>query len=269
MTLIKSALLFAGLSLTANAQAMSVWIDNANFNAINLNDGATHPIINGWDIEYGLSGLYNPPNSVFIGEEGNGAHRNTMYMIDSGLVSQSLDFRALEDSIYTLSFDVGQRTGISAQTYSVKITAGEEILLWTTNPDRPSAPGTFTRAEVKFTNQGIVGENMKIEIQTVGTGHLHFDNFELHYQQEFSEPEVHLRPVAYGVTQANSAQPFAECLPEYSLQGHLNIPYMRRGLGECRCDDSIKVLTGESSSEELNGSTTVRRYYKCVIRSDK
>ena len=89
MRLLKNIMLCAGLSLASSSHAMTVWINNGSFDAISISDSSTLSTIHGWDMGSGLLGLHNPPNSAFIGEEGNGAHRNTMYMIDNAVVSQS------------------------------------------------------------------------------------------------------------------------------------------------------------------------------------
>lgn len=199
MKLIKSTLLCIGIATTLPLFAANVQITNGEFDNNVLADNTSGSYIEGWNKEGGLIGLFNPNHSIFLGEQGLGAHRNTLYMIDNARVSQTFNFRTLQNSTYTLSFDVGQRADISMQNYTVKVTAGDETLMEVLNPVRVSEPGTFTTAELSFSNKNVLGEIVQLTIETDGVGHVNFDNFELQYEQTFKAPKASLRPVAYGL----------------------------------------------------------------------
>lgn len=123
MKLLKHTLLYSCMAVMLPVYAISVPITNAQFDTKQLRDNATTYLITGWNTNTGLAGLYNPVHAVFSGEEGHGAHRNTLYMIDNASVSQTLHFRTLENTTFTLSFDVGQRADVGMQNYTVKVTA--------------------------------------------------------------------------------------------------------------------------------------------------
>jgi len=260
MKLIKRTLLCLGVAAMLPAYAANVQIANSQFDATTLDDNTTSASISGWSNNSGIAGLFNPDNSVFLGEEGHGAHRNTLYMIDNASVSQTFNFRTLQNSTYTLSFDVGQRSNVRTQNYTVKVTAGNETLLEVFNPERASEPGKFATTELSFTNKDAVGEILQLTIETEGTGHLHFDNFELQYDQEFQGRKATIRPIAYGRELDWNNGIYTGCFPSTSLYdefAYLN--YMERDdYRPCSCSRGELVVLSENVNE---------RFVMCVLSS--
>lgn len=251
MKLIKRTLLCLGVTAMLPVYATNVQIANGQFDAISLADNTTAASITGWSNTSGIAGLFNPDNSVFLGEEGHGAHRNTLYMIDSASVSQTFNFRTLQNTTYTLSFDVGQRSNVRMQNYTVKVTAGNETLLEVFNPQRASEPGKFAEAEISFTNKDVVGELIQLTIETEGTGHLHFDNFELQYKQVISAATPAVRPIAYG--RELDWGDNTGCYPSASLSDNVSYEsYLSRtDYSPCSCTKGDLIVIGETQNERF------------------
>ena len=255
MKLIKRTLLCLGVAAVLPVYATNVQIANSQFDATTLADNTTTANISGWNHTSGIAGLFNPDQSAFLGEQGLGAHRNTLYMIDNASVSQEFYFRTLVNSTYTLSFDVGRRVDISTQNYTIKVTAGNETLVEIFNPIHASESGKFVSTEINFTNKNVVGELMKLTIETEGTGHVHFDNFELQYKQVFQQVSPALRPVAYA-REEDQSDGSKRCLPSQTLHNAQLEPYLKQEDNACSCTDSDRIVISENVNE---------RYILCAL----
>ena len=251
-----SAALLIGVTSFAGANT----IYNPNFDALVLEDGNSSAIVHNWEITSGIAGIHNPSNQMFSGENGAGNHDNTLYMIDDSTVSQTLTFKALEFSTYELSFDVGQRIDMPAQDYSIKVKAGSKTLLWATNPDLPATPGSFQDVDVQFSTESLPDGYITIEIETQGTGHLHFDNFEMAVQQGTQIVTEYYSSVAH-FTSVVSRSTGTTCEVIYSMNQNNGNSYVDNF---CECVNSTKAFVGASDS--LDGDR-YNRHYECVVKT--
>ena len=48
-------------------------------------DNGAFSTVQGWQIDSGLAGVFNPGDSAFAGEAGNGMHKNTLYLINDAI----------------------------------------------------------------------------------------------------------------------------------------------------------------------------------------
>ena len=270
MKLIQKALLCAGLLFIAQGHTANISIYNHNFDASYLYDGSSYSKVNNWTKNYGLVGVHNPTSDVFIGEEGEGLHSNTLYMIDNAKVSQVLSFKALEDTDYKLTFDVGQRFNVGLQNYIIRIKAGSQVLASSDTPVTPSESGTFARSSVLFRSTSNSTELLTLEVETQGAGHAHFDNFELSYARDIRKTKPFLKTVAYGHDLQWEGESSGSCTRTRSLTSTATFgPYLIPESDGCHCDDSHKVWIGSHRSLESNGSYQYKNNYQCVINSDK
>ena len=270
MKFIQKALLGVGLLCTAHGHADEIAIYNSDFDASYLYDGSSYSKVNNWDIHYGALGVHNPTSDSFIGEEGDGVHTNTLYMVNSGKVSQTLGFKAVENTDYKLTFDVGQRAGIGLADYTVVIKAGSQVVLSSTNPVEPSESGTFARATVFGKSSSSSEELLTLEVSISGPGHVHFDNFELTYARDITPAKPFLKSVAYGQNLQVAGESTGACTTLHSLTSAVtNGPYMVALDDSCRCDDSHKVWVGSLHTEVSNGEYHDKNLYRCVISSEQ
>lgn len=261
--LLSTSLLTAALLISANGFASDITVYNNDFDALALEDGNSSAIVHNWEITSGTAGIHNPTSHIFVGEGGAGIHDNTLYMIDDSTVSQTLTFKALEFSTYDLSFDVGQRIDMPAQDYSIKVIAGSKTLLWATNPDLPATPGSFKHVDVKFATEGLPDDYITVEIETQGTGHLHFDNFELAFQQVKETQSEYFRTVGRYILTTNNDTGARECITLSSSNQANGTPFLNEW---CECLSSKAAWVGSKTSFDgvLN-----KRYFQCVTESSK
>lgn len=252
---LSTTLFSAALLMSATSFAATNTIYNPNFDALVLEDGNSSATIHNWEVISGIAGIHNPGDEMFAGESDAGLHSNTLYMIDNSTTSQTLTFKAQASSTYDLHFDVGQRIDMPAQNYSVKVMAGSKTLLWAANPDLPSTPGSFKHVNVQFTTEDSSDEFLTVEIKTEGTGHLHFDNFELTFEQPQNTQTEYYRTV--GHLSHTEGQGWKR---HFSLNQADGTPYVSTSGG---CNESIRIAEGSSTS--LSGKRT--SYHRCVIRS--
>lgn len=270
MKLIQKALLCAGLCFVAHSNATNIPIYNHNFDATYLDDGSSSLQVNNWSVEFGLVGVHNPINTSFVGEEGEGTHSNTLYMIDSATVSQSLGFKALENTDYKLTFDVGQRSEVEMQDYTVVVRAGNTVLASSTNAVMPSAPGTFARTTLQFRSSDSSAELLTVEVQTNGTGHTHFDNFEMSYEHTPLKEKAFLKPVAFGSELRLAGQSSGECHIERSLVSRQTAnAYMVAVANGCHCNGSHKVLVSSLPIAVADNEYNYKDFYQCVMSSEQ
>lgn len=270
MKLIQKALLCAGLLFIAQGHTANISIYNSNFDALNISDGSSFSHVNNWTKDYGLIGVHNPTSDLFVGEEGEGLHSNTLYMINDAKVSQVLSFKALENTDYKLTFDIGQRFNIKLQNYIVRIKAGSRVLALLDTPVRPSESGTFARHSVLFRSTSQSTELLTLEVETQGAGHAHFDNFELSYARDIRQAKPYLKTVAYGYDRKLAGEPNTPCTLTKSLtSAATSEPYFVPESDGCHCEDSHKVWTGSHRDLWFFGRYEFKNFYECVISSDK
>jgi len=261
--LISTSLFSAALLISASSFASGITLYNNDFDALVLEDGNSSDIVHNWEITSGLAGIHNPSNQMFSGESGASVHENTLYMINDSTVSQTLTFKALEFSTYELSFDVGQRIDVPAQNYSIKVMAGNTNLLWATNPDLPSTPGSFKHVNVQFATEGLPDDYITVEIETEGTGHLHFDNFELTFELAKETQTDYYRTVGHYVSTTNTDTQDNTCRTLSSFKQANGNPYVS---DSCVCQNSKSAWVGSSTS--FDGELH-HRYYQCVTESSR
>jgi len=270
MKSIQKALLCAGLCFVAHGNATDISVYNNGFDAAYLDDGSSSAQVYNWNVEFGLVGVHNPTSTSFVGEEGEGAHSNTLYMIDGATVSQTLGFKALENTDYKLTFDVGQRSEVEMQDYTVVVKAGNTVLASSTNAVMPSAPGTFARSTLQFRSTSTSVELLTIEVQTQGTGHTHFDNFEMSYARDIRAEKASLTPVAFGSELRLASQSSGECTVSQSLTStQTSGAYMVALANGCRCDDSHKVFVNSYRLPATGDEYSYKDFYQCVVSSEQ
>lgn len=84
------------------AFAANVQISNANFDIQDIADNSASSVVQNWMVEYGLGGVFNPPESAFIGEAGDGSRKSTLYLIDDAQVYQNQSTSILPNTDYRL-----------------------------------------------------------------------------------------------------------------------------------------------------------------------
>lgn len=171
--------IYGALSFTSYSNELT--INNSNIDVQNASDGEVISVVQGWEALSGSSGLFNPPETVFIGEAGDGVHKNTLFLHHSAAASQTLNHSLKANTSYKLEFDVGERLDNTLSNYLVSIKAGIYTIHQLSNPVVPAEKGTFARVTVDFFTDGItgVGDLIVLELETIGTGQVHFDNFSL------------------------------------------------------------------------------------------
>lgn len=269
MKSIQAALLCAGLCFVAHSNATTVPIFNGNFDAIHLGDGSTFSQVSNWRIESGLAGLHNPTSTSFIGEDGEGMHSNMLYMIDGATVSQTLNFKALENTSYQLTFDVGQRNEAGMQDYTVVVKAGDVVLHSAKNAVIPTEPGTFGRSTVNFRSNFSTTDVLTLEVQTEGTGHVYFDNFAMSYTRDISVVKNYIKVVAYGSEMRFASQSSGACTVSHSLTSvEISSPYMVASAEGCQCNNSHKVFVNVDRFPHARGEQRYKDFYQCVVSTE-
>ena len=175
-TLFASSLLL----LTTPLFAAPITISNPNLDAQMLSDGAFTHDVQGWAVINGYAGIYNPPESIMVGEGGVGMHENALYLIGDSLVTQSLNTNLESNTDYSLSFDVGDRLDTPFPNYIVKITVGGHTIFSAVNPLIPNG-GEFSNVNLSFSTgtSAYAGQPMVLEIEAKSNGQVLLDNFSL------------------------------------------------------------------------------------------
>lgn len=257
--LLSTSLFSAALVFSAMSFASEVPIYNNNFDSITLYDGQFSSIIHNWEVA-GRVSIHNPTTALFAGEGGAGAHNNTLHMIEDSSAWQTLAFKGIEYATYNLSFDVGQRYDVGACNYSIKVSAGDTVLIWATNPELPSSRGSFKHVNLQFATKGLPDAPLTVEIETYGIGHLHFDNFNLSFEVNTETQGDHYRTVAHYMEIKNTQTHAVQCVP---LSDELNgVSYLSNG---CQCLNSKTVWAGYSTSDD---KVLQKRHYYCIKHSN-
>lgn len=264
MRVLNQLLLISSLSaIHLSALASNVVINNADFDAQQIVDGSAISAIQGWRSDAGLINVFNPSSSVFAAEAGDGIHQNVLIMINEAKITQTSATTARSNTQYTLSFDIGQRPDVSNQNYTISVKAGETTLLYATNPIFPSLPGTFSHTELTFDSGASAGEQLSIEIETTGTGHSLFDNFELSYTQEQTSVQRGYSIVAWGHHDQNHQ--VDHCILDTTLLAPNGSPYMTVE-DTCECNEgSVRVLAGYHRDSVASAGVLVRWFFQCVL----
>lgn len=242
--LLSTSLLSIALVFNAKSFASDVTIHNSNFDALTLTDGSSSSIIHNWEVTSGLVGVHNPTSDLFDGEGGAGDHNNTLYMINDSSVSQTLTFKGLEFTTYTMSFDVGQRFDVAGNNYSIKVTTSDQTLLWATNPELPSAPGSFKHVSVQFSTEALPDDYLTVEIETFGTGHLHFDNLNMSFEVDTETNTNYYRTVGHYIITTNTRTREEQCLKQTALKDANGDDYLT---DSCQCRNSKSVIVGSNA----------------------
>lgn len=268
-SLLSAALL---TTISGTAMAMNITINNPGFDDQSVADNGALSTVQGWQIDSGIAGVFNPPDSVFTGEAGNGMHENTLYMINAGKVSQTLAATLLEDTQYTLQFDIGERSDVSMQNYTIVVKSNGTNLVYATNPELPTQPGSFSRGEVTFNSGSNFGGQITIEVETNGTGHVNLDNFSLSYAQNANQT-VGYKVVGYGYA-VDTNTTTQSCVIHASLNSPNGIPYMSASGANCVCNEGATlVLTNYfrdtiSTSQHPVWVLRTQWFYNCVVAED-
>lgn len=162
-----------------------------------------------------------------------------------------------------MSFDVGQRYDVPAQNYSIKVTAGDTRLLWATNPNLPTEPGSFQRVQLQFSTDKMPDEYLAIEIETQGTGHLHFDNFDIEYKQKDEKHTEYYHTVAHYALTTNKQTGEQACITLSSLNDANGNPYMNE---LCECINSKVAWVGKETTID---NVLEKRFFLCVSQSQQ
>lgn len=184
---LKLPALLASLCFCANAFSSEVAISNGNFEYTSLADGSTATVIQDWGIPLGAGGLFNPPESDFTGEQNSGNHGNVLYLINQAWMSKTIYDGFKDYTHYVLSFDVGARKSVSMSNYKVTISVGSVIIAEVVNPHKPNQRGIFETVEIPFQTP-VIDQWVTMEIESLDSGHIFFDNFTIAESLEAPEP---------------------------------------------------------------------------------
>ena len=191
------------------------------------------------------------------------SHAEIEHLEIAWVSTQHLASSVLPNTEYTLKFDVGQRNNISMQNYTLRVSAGSSALLLATNPEYPSAPGTFSRGEVSFNSGWASGDLLSLTIETQGTGHVNLDNFELSYTQNLT-PGYAI--VASGWVFSTTTPNQQVCHINATLNDREGQPYMTNVANNCVCNgDSISALKGYHRHNDTNRGVVTRWFYECLL----
>ncbi|MCY7294512.1 hypothetical protein [Alteromonas sp. a30] len=166
--------------LSANTLATPITITNPDLDSQVLSDGAFTNSVQGWAVIDGYAGVYNPPESLIIGEAGAGSHENVLYLNGDSLVTQTLNTNLASDTDYTLTFDVGDRLDTNFPNYIVKVKAGGNTVFTAINPLIPNG-GAFSPVTLTFSTgqTATAGNPIVIEVEAKDNGQVLLDNFTL------------------------------------------------------------------------------------------
>lgn len=254
---------------SVSAMAMNVVINNHDFDDQSVIDNGALSTIQGWQVESGIVGIFNPPDAVFTGEAGNGIHENTVYMINEAKVSQTLAATLLQDTQYTLTFDVGERSDVSMQNYTIVIKSNGSNLVFATNPEIPTQPGSFSRGELRFNSGSNFGDQITIEVITNGTGHVNLDNFTLTYNYRPNE-NIGYKVVGYGYV-VDTDTTSQSCVISATLTAPNGVAYMNSTGPNCRCNEGSNLVLTNYFRDTISTSQypvwvlRTHWFYNCVI----
>jgi hypothetical protein len=172
-----SALLLAAVCAAPAAQATSITVDNASFEAqsVPLNNWAYG--ITDWVTSGGIyaSGVWQPGTAYFTGGVTDGV--NSAWL-DGGTAQQTLAATLQANSTYTLQVDVGDRKDVTFKPYTVSLLAGSNVLA----TESSLVPNNgFLTSVVSFTTLAAnpyLGQALSIRL-TSGAKQVNFDNVRL------------------------------------------------------------------------------------------
>ena len=180
----------------AMAAATPVAITNASFEADTTftsevgSTGWSSGILSGWNVT-GDTGVWNPRNPAYypggIPDGINVAYSN------GGQIEQTLSTGLSNNTSYVLSLDIGIRTDVAFQNYTVELLAGGNVIASASNPVTPASySGTFQTATLSYNAGGaeaFAGQLLGIRISTGGV-QVNYDNVGL-TANPVPEPETY------------------------------------------------------------------------------
>ncbi|UAA38719.1 hypothetical protein KIH87_18980 [Paraneptunicella aestuarii] len=259
--------------LSANTFAATVTINNADFDAQASSDGDIQFAVQSWVSEAGITGIYNPPDTVFTGEAGDGSHKNTLFLYRNAKISQTLSATLEANTDYVLEFDIGERLDYTVPNYTVTVKADDEVLLQSINPIFPSQAGTFSRATLEFGSENVpgVGSNIVIEIETYGDGQAHFDNFSLTSTAGSATgvggnlAGLGFTTVAHGVTRRYDVGSYGSTIT-ITQNSENNLPYMTYATGgRLQCNEGSVLIEAGGGFTPESGLNQPNIFYQCVL----
>ena len=165
----------AGVAGHANAE--SIFVENASFEAITLTDGtfvSTTP--DGWTLIEGKFGTLNPLAISFpsVPDGENTAFSN------GGTMAQALAAVLQANTVYTLEVEIGNRPETPFPGFAVQLWAGDSLLAEDVNSFEPPGQG-FTTSLVNYValaEDAMAGQSLEIRLVSLGV-QVNFDDVRL------------------------------------------------------------------------------------------
>jgi MYXO-CTERM domain-containing protein len=162
--------------LAGNAGAGSIFIENASFEAIELDDGAWVRAHDGWTLLEGKFGTFDPLAVSFPGVPDG---ENTAYS-NGGTIAQVLAAVLEANTVYQLEVEIGNRPETPFPGFQVQLFAGDSLLAEDVSSFEPPGQG-FTTSLVSYValpDDPNLGQSLSIRLVSLGI-QVNFDDVRL------------------------------------------------------------------------------------------
>ncbi len=161
-----------------HANAGSIFIENASFEALELDDGAFfRGAPAGWTLIEGRFGTFNPLAISFPGVPDG---ENTAYS-NGGTIAQVLAAVVEANTVYTLEVEIGNRPETPFPGFAVQLWAGDSLLAEDVSSFEPPGQG-FTTSLVTYValpDDTMAGLSLEIRLVSMGI-QVNFDDVKLY-----------------------------------------------------------------------------------------
>ena len=164
--------------VAGNANAGSIFVENASFEALELADGASlRSAPEGWTLIEGAFGTFNPLAISFPGVPDG---ENTAYS-NGGTIAQVLAAVLEANTVYTLEVELGNRPETPFPGFAVQLWAGNSLLAEDVSSFEPPGQG-FTTSVVTYValpGDTVAGQSLEIRLVSFGI-QVNFDDVKLY-----------------------------------------------------------------------------------------
>ncbi len=161
-----------------HANAGSIFVENASFEAVALEDGTTlRGAPGGWMLIEGIFGTFDPLAISFPGVPDG---ENTAYS-NGGTIAQVLAAVVEANTVYTLEVEIGNRPETPFPGFAVQLWAGNNLLTEDVSSFEPPGQG-FTTSLVTYValpDDTMAGLSLEIRLVSMGI-QVNFDDVKLH-----------------------------------------------------------------------------------------
>jgi hypothetical protein len=166
----------AGVGVHANAE--SIFVENASFEAIELTDGTfVRGAPEGWTLIEGKFGTFDPL-AVSFPDVPDG--ENTAFS-NGGTIAQVLAAVLQANTVYTLEVEIGNRPETPFPGFAVQLWAGDSLLAEDVSSFEPPGQG-FTTSLVNYValpEDTMAGQSLEIRLVSMGI-QVNFDDVRLY-----------------------------------------------------------------------------------------